>query len=439
MGHEDRNGVKREARRGRRGAAPSEAAGRGATGRAAARAAGRGAAWVRAAVLAALTALTATTAVRSAAAQPARQAAASAKRKGLRETLKGPAREAFERGVVLFEAKNPSGAFAEFERAYELSKDPRLLFNMALADRDQRRFARAVGLLQREQAEGAGVLSAEEMSLVGQALGAFLPFTTLVTVTCDQPGATVYVDDAPVGATPLAKPVRVDVGERRIAARKEGFRDASVTRNAAGDAPFEVALTLEARARLAVRAAGPVAAKVTVDGIEVGVTPWEGEVPVGARAVTVSAEGFVSLTRSQVVSPGVPATLAVALRPDQGRVRVLSDAADDLIAVDGRPVGKGSWEGPLRSGPHSLVVRRPGAEPYTSEFMVLRDQTRTLQAHPRARSSGWYWYAGGALLVGAAATAAALVLTRDTGPSTTGSSGSLDPNRTPTGILLPVR
>jgi PEGA domain len=381
------------------------------------------------------------TAATATAAPPAGQAAGASakKRQGLRESLRGPAREAFEHGVVLFEAKNPSGAFVEFERAYELSKDPRLLFNMALADRDQRRFARAVDLLQRELAEGEGVLRAEEMSLAGRALGAFLPFTTLVTVTCDQPGATVLVDDVPVGTTPLSRPVRVDVGERRIVARKEGFRDALVTRHAAGDTPLAVTLTLDRRGKLVVHARGAASAKIAVDGVEVGSAPWEGNVPVGERDVTISADGFVSTTRRRVIAPDALTILEVALRPDRGRVRVLSDAGNNVIAIDGKPVGKGSWDGSLRSGPHSLLVRRGGAEPYSAEFTVLRDQTRTLQVNLRSRPSGWYWYVGGGVLLVGAATTAVLVLSHDSEPSTTGSSGSLEPNRAPTGIFLPPR
>jgi PEGA domain-containing protein len=359
-------------------------------------------------------------------------------RKGLRDSVRGLAREAFDRGVMLFEAKNPSGAFAEFERAYELSKDPRLLFNMALADRDQRRFARAVSLLQREQVEGAGVLSAEELTVVRRALAAFLPFTTLLTVDCDQPGASVFVDDAPVGTTPLAEPVRVDVGERRVSARKDGFRDASATRSAASGTPLSVVLTLEPRGKLVVRARGVAAARVAVDGVEVGGAPWEGEVPAGAHVITVSAGGFVSKARHEVVARGATTVLDVAMQSDQGRLRVESDDDGGVIAIDGRPVGKGTWEGALGSGPHSLLVKRDGAEPYSTELTVLRDQTRTVQVSLRSRSIGWYWYVGGGLLLAGAAATTAFVLARDGEPTTTGAGGTLNPNRTLTSTPLPV-
>ena len=59
------------------------------------------------------------------------------KKKSLSETLTGDALAAFKRGVDLFQnARNYEGAVAEFKQAYSLSKDPRLLFNMAIAERE---------------------------------------------------------------------------------------------------------------------------------------------------------------------------------------------------------------------------------------------------------------------------------------------------------------
>ena len=42
-----------------------------------------------------------------------------------------------------------TGAYAKFGQAYDLSKDPRLLFNMAICMRNQHDYARMQGLLVR--------------------------------------------------------------------------------------------------------------------------------------------------------------------------------------------------------------------------------------------------------------------------------------------------
>ena len=73
-------------------------------------------------------------------AQPAPPAAAPAV-KPLSESLSGLAIAEYEAAKILYGDKDYPNAIVKFERAYELSKVPRLLFKIAVCKKILRRFA----------------------------------------------------------------------------------------------------------------------------------------------------------------------------------------------------------------------------------------------------------------------------------------------------------
>ena len=59
------------------------------------------------------------------------------------------ARARFDRGIALFEAGDARGALAEFQRAYDLSQRPSLLFNLAATHQSLHEYAEAIDALRR--------------------------------------------------------------------------------------------------------------------------------------------------------------------------------------------------------------------------------------------------------------------------------------------------
>ena len=53
------------------------------------------------------------------------------------------ARERYQRGIDLFEERNYDAAMAEFQRAYELTRNPAVLFNISAPARPARGCARS--------------------------------------------------------------------------------------------------------------------------------------------------------------------------------------------------------------------------------------------------------------------------------------------------------
>ncbi|MDW8250569.1 MAG: PEGA domain-containing protein [Myxococcales bacterium] len=329
---------------------------------------------------------------------------APAKKKSLKESLKGEALEAFNRGVELYKNQNFEGAKAEFEQAYNLSKDVRLLFNVAIAERDAKRYSRAVARLEQLLQEG-DELSDKDKQDARDLLEGLKQYTAPITVSVNEPDATVFVDDIEVGKSPLNKPLTVDVGERNIVARKVGFLDASKRITVSGGKADKVELNLEAaqkKGMLSVRATGAPSAVVFVDGVEQGLAPWQGEVSADKHTVEIRAKGYVTESRTEIVPHKGTIVIEVALRPDQGKVRVKTDKPENVIFLDEQEVGKGIWEGVLPSGPHMLKVTRSGAEPYNSQIFVQTDQVGEVQVTLRSKGGvPWYaWVIGGGVLLG---------------------------------------
>lgn len=335
---------------------------------------------------------------------PAAAKAKPVKKKSLKESLKGEALDAFNRGVELYKNQNFEGAKAEFEQAYSLSKDPRLLFNMAIAERDSKRYSRAVARLEQLLKEG-DELSDKDKQDARDLLDGLKQYTAPITVTVNEPGATILVDDIEVGKSPLDKPLVVDVGERNFVVRKAGFLDLSKRLTVSGGKADKLDLTLEAslkKGTLSVKATGAPSATVVVDGVEQGVAPWTGEVSADKHTVEIRAKGFVTESRTETVAFKGTTAIEVALRPDQGKVRVETDKPDNLINIDNQEVGKGTWEGTLPSGTHALKVTRSGAEPHTSQIFVQTDQISKVQVTLRSKGGvPWYaWVIGGGVLIG---------------------------------------
>jgi hypothetical protein len=104
-------------------------------------------------------------------------------------------------------------------------------------------------------------------------------------------------------------------------------------------------------------------ARVYLDGELVGTVPLAPNVRVdpGRHEVVIKQAGYADYTETIIVGSAdhrVTATLQPIVR--QGRV-VVRAGRGDRIELDGVVVGTGTWEGVVRSGPHSLRVTAPGA------------------------------------------------------------------------------
>jgi hypothetical protein len=356
------------------------------------------------------------------------------------EGLHGEARAAFSRANALFEAANYAAARVEFEQAYMRSGDARVLYNVAVCDKEMGRYARAIAELRRSLEAGGSNLPRSYVKRVQDTEKTLAPFVTTLQVEASEPGATVLVDGEEAGRTPLEQPLPIDVGERVVQLAKPGFRGEPLRIKAVSGVASTVRLALEPveqKQRVSVRAVGLKAgerADVLVDGVLVGEAPWAGEVLTGQRRVTVRAAGHPDVVRLVNVSAEAGSAVTVELDPAarKGRLRVRSGDEQDTIAVNGRVVGRGAFDGQVTSGELTVRVTRPDAKPYESDFVLRPGETRTVNVTLETSGGGvptWVWIAGGVVVAGA--TTATLLLTGKETQYDGQSAGTLPPRVVP--------
>jgi len=234
----------------------------------------------------------------------------------LADSLQGQAKADYDSARLLFGVGDFAGALLKFRSAYEASRDPRLLYEMAACESKQHHYAHALQLLQRYRQEGGALLSAQDRVTTAQAIAAMQPLTAAVAISVGEPGADVYVDGERAGQSPLAPQV-LDLGRHRIDVRKAGFRDFTTEVTVSGGAPLSLAVSLEPVARtgeVSVNAApGDV---VTIDGEARGAGPWKGELPAGRHTLLVTAPEMTPYRSEILVEDGHSSTIEVTLSPE---------------------------------------------------------------------------------------------------------------------------
>jgi hypothetical protein len=130
----------------------------------------------------------------------------------------------FQRAVQLYSEADYRAALVEFKRAYELAPNVTVLYNLGETYYQLQQYAEALTTFERFLAEG-GTQHKQE---VENAVSVLKTRVGKLDITTPSPGWEISVDDEVVGKTPLAKPIAVSIGRRRLGATKAG--EASVTR-----------------------------------------------------------------------------------------------------------------------------------------------------------------------------------------------------------------
>jgi hypothetical protein len=265
--------------------------------------------------------------------------------KPLAESLTGMAKAEYEAGRILYADKDYGNAIVKFQRAHELSNDPRLLWNVAVCQKNLRRYAKMLDTIRRYRREAGAVLTAEEQTQATEIIKTVEAFVSAMKLTVSEPDAEVLVDDEVVAKTPVKETIILDVGIRKIRVKKPGFKDALIQREVVGGGEFSLDVVLEKE-----------------------------------------------IHRGRLVVVGGP---------------------NDIITLDGKPVGKARWEGSLPSGGHQLKVTAEGMVAYQSEVVIQDDQMRrvdvALHAVPKDATKTVLWIVGGAALAAGAAVGGAFL------------------------------
>jgi hypothetical protein len=279
----------------------------------------------------------------------------------LDQSLQGPARDAYAYAKMLFENGDFQGALAKYGQAYAHSKDPRLLYNMALCKRNLRAYARTEGLLQRYKIESGASLSPEEKTTIDAALSAIQNLVGKVTFSISEAGATVTVDGETVGTTPLPAPLVLDLGKHSVAVKKTGFEGAEQSFEVAGGAEATIAIRLAPREHMGhLMVIADDAATVVIDGKAAGRGRFDGPLAAGTHDVSVTEIGKTPYKAQIDLRDGETRSVEVTLQDENHAKAIWPWIVGGAAVAAGAAVGgyflfKPSPEAPTLGGQYATV------------------------------------------------------------------------------------
>lgn len=240
------------------------------------------------------------------------------------------ARAHFDRGVTLFDGGDNDGALVEFQRAYELSRRPTVLFNVAATHRALRRYGEAIDALRLFLASNLDEAQRRQRRDAERTLRELEQLIARLTITIDPSDATLQVDGRvqQQGSTLVVGP-----GTHRIQATRDGRRTHLQEFTIASGETRELRITLlpmdgatpsgrvdptaPSRASLTLVNAPP-DATVAVDGqLSSSAAPLS--LAAGAHHVAVQARGHRGWSGTVLLRPNAAHQLRVSLLRDEGR------------------------------------------------------------------------------------------------------------------------
>jgi hypothetical protein len=164
----------------------------------------------------------------------------------LAQALKGDAHVLYDAARELFKEGDYASAYAKFQRALELSHDPRLYWNLAACERKAKHNANVLRLIEAYLRDGEGWLSDDDKKEAARAVSAVRTFVASATVKTEpSDGVEITIDDLPVATTPVDKPIWIDVGVHRVRFTKPGGRTVERTEDIHSGAELHWTVDLE--------------------------------------------------------------------------------------------------------------------------------------------------------------------------------------------------
>lgn len=162
------------------------------------------------------------------------------------------ASERFKRGVAAFREGDFDAALAEFSRAYKLSPNYKLLYNLAQVQAERHDSVAALKLLKQYLTEAGDTLDDERRANVTRSIEELQRHVAQVRVNSNVNDAQLTVDGTLVGRVPLSESLWVNAGPHTLSLSKDGYIASSKTVSVAGGLVESVSFELLPQAKAVV-------------------------------------------------------------------------------------------------------------------------------------------------------------------------------------------
>jgi hypothetical protein len=184
---------------------------------------------------------------RAAAAQPAPSASATSAPH--EDPTATQAQADYDAGRLLLRDHADAAALIRFRKSYALRRDPKVLANVALCEKNLNHPAQAATVFAQVLAGDVSSFGPEQREQLGALLSASLAGTGHLRVTVAPWPAVVQIDDQTVAASDLTSDILVDAGLHHVRVWKDGYRPLvrDVTVPPSGRAVVDAELQIESR------------------------------------------------------------------------------------------------------------------------------------------------------------------------------------------------
>ncbi|MGE5785754.1 MAG: PEGA domain-containing protein [Myxococcales bacterium] len=233
----------------------------------------------------------------------------------------------FVRGVEYYKDEDFRNAMVEFKHAYELAPNYKILYNLGQTAQELKDYAFALKCLEQYLAEGGNEVRADRRTEVSATVRKLKQRVAEVTLSTSVSDAEVFVDDVSAGRTPLAAPLVVSAGRRKIALSK-GAQNVSRVVEVGGGEKTEISLEFterpansqESSADEAVRGSQTKSAPSNTTAAPANDKPLTGSESAVSESPTSGVGNAVwigvAVTGALAVATGVTGILAVSAKRD---------------------------------------------------------------------------------------------------------------------------
>ena len=202
--------------------------------------------------------------------------------------------------------------------------------------------------------------------------------TGYLSLRVNESGAAVTIDGKPSGTTPVAALQRVTSGAHKVAVAKEGFVPFEQGVDVGSNAKAIVDVTLQREPKtghVVVKEKTGQAIRVSIDGVDVGPAPYEGDVEPGTHEVGGKSASLTAPKAVVEIARGKTAEIELAASAFIARLEVRTSDNKGFVLLDGKPMAEGSFAGEVSVGPHVIAVSREGYERYEKRVNLEDKQT----------------------------------------------------------------
>jgi hypothetical protein len=176
----------------------------------------------------------------------------------------------------------------EFEASYQRNPTAVALQNIAVCQKGLFRYADAIATLERMLRDFSAQLSPDDKKAAEDAIRDMSALIGTVILKVTPADAKVSINEAPLSAEAMKKPVRLAAGEYRIAAEAPGYaRQEKLVTVVSGQNEHPIELTLSPLSGMLVIRAHDSQAAIAIDGKQVGYDEWKGTVSAGPHEIYV--------------------------------------------------------------------------------------------------------------------------------------------------------